>query len=77
MWLVFLSPAGVPYEITTYTSDMSNSGTNADVYVVLYGRESCTEKMSLCANKNERKKCFERGQVDKFVLEVMCKLSHQ
>lgn len=62
--------SGVPYEITTHTSDMSHSGTNADVYVVLYGRETCTEKKSLCATKSERKKCFEKGQVDKFVLEV-------
>ncbi len=62
--------AGVPYEITTYTSDVKGSGTDADVYVVLYGRDTCTSKKSLCINKNERKRCFERNQVDKFVVEV-------
>ena len=70
LFLTFETNSGIPYEITTHTSDMSNSGTNADVYVVLYGQESCTEKKSLCSSKSERKKCFERGQVDKFVLEV-------
>ncbi len=66
--LIFLS--GVPYEITTFTTDMSGAGTDADVYVVLYGRDTCTEQKSLCPVKQNRKKLFERGQKDKFVLEV-------
>jgi len=63
--------AGVPYEITTYTSDIRNAGTEADVYVVLYNRDMCTSQKSLCPNKNDRKKFFNKGEEAKFVIEVM------
>ena len=62
--------AGIPYEITTYTSDIRSAGTEADVYVVLYGRDMCTSQKSLCPNKNDRKKRFNKGEVAKFVVEV-------
>ena len=61
---------GVPYEITTYTSDISGAGTSADVYVVLYGRDTCTSQKSLCPNKNDRKKNFDKAKEAKFVIEV-------
>ena len=61
---------GVPYEVTTYTSDKRGAGTEADVYVVLYGRDTCTSQKSLCSNKNDRKKLFNKGEVAKFVVEV-------
>ncbi|CAH1787210.1 unnamed protein product [Owenia fusiformis] len=60
----------IPYEITTYTSDRSGSSTDADVYIVIYGKDQCSEKKSLCANKKERKSSFERGAEDKFVIEL-------
>ncbi|XP_074659812.1 lipoxygenase homology domain-containing protein 1-like [Tubulanus polymorphus] len=60
----------IPYEITTYTSDMGSASTDADVFVVLYGVDTCTEQKSLCSSKQERKKCFRRGQKDKFVVEL-------
>ena len=63
--------AGIPYEITTYTSDMRSAGTEADVYVVLYGRDMCTSQKSICPNKNDRKKFFNKGEVAKFVVEVI------
>ncbi|XP_013416715.1 lipoxygenase homology domain-containing protein 1 isoform X2 [Lingula anatina] len=62
--------ACVPYEITTYTSDMRGGSTDADVYVVLYGKDSCTQQKSLCSSKRERKQSFNKGAVDKFVLEL-------
>nr|CAB3263471.1 lipoxygenase homology domain-containing protein 1-like [Phallusia mammillata] len=63
--------AKVPYEVTVFTSDVSGSGTDADVYVVLYGRDgSQTEQASLCANKDERKSKFNKRSVDTFVLEL-------
>ena len=62
---------GIPYEITTYTSDIRGAGTEADVYVVLYGRDACTSQKSICANKNDRKKLFNKGEVAKFVVEVI------
>jgi len=61
---------GIPYEITTHTSDISGAGTEADVYVVLYGEDSASSQKSLCTNKNERKQSFKRGAVTKFVVEV-------
>ena len=60
----------VPYEITVHTSDVSGAGTDADVFVVLYGNEVCTAQKSLCDTKKQRKESFERAQIDKFVLEV-------
>ncbi|XP_070566658.1 lipoxygenase homology domain-containing protein 1-like isoform X2 [Ptychodera flava] len=60
----------VPYEITVYTSDVSGAGTDADVYVVLFGKENCTTQKSLCINKKQRKEFFERASVDKFVVEL-------
>ncbi|GCB79511.1 hypothetical protein scyTo_0020217, partial [Scyliorhinus torazame] len=61
----------VPYEITVSTSDIYGSGTDADVFIVLYGRNGiCTHQKSLCVNKRERKICFQRGAVNKFVIEV-------
>ena len=41
--------AGISYEITTYTSDRSGASTDADVYVVLYGREIASSQKSLAA----------------------------
>ncbi|KAK7479806.1 hypothetical protein BaRGS_00028986, partial [Batillaria attramentaria] len=60
----------IPYEITTYTSDISGASTDADVYIVLYGKDECTQKKSLCTSKRERKEKFKRGAVDKFVIEL-------
>ena len=61
---------GIPYEITTYTSDKSGASTDADVYVVLYGKDDSTQKKSLCHNKRERKEHFKKAAMDKFVVEV-------
>ncbi|PIK54821.1 putative lipoxygenase-likey domain-containing protein 1-like [Apostichopus japonicus] len=60
----------VPYEITVHTSDVSGAGTDADVFIVLYGREVLTSQTSLCQTKKERKEKFERNAVDKFVVEL-------
>ncbi|XP_050409617.1 lipoxygenase homology domain-containing protein 1 [Patella vulgata] len=60
----------IPYEITVYTTKKAGASTDADVYIVLYGRDTCTEQKSLCATKRERKECFNKGSVDKFVVEL-------
>lgn len=47
-----------------YTSDVSGAGTEADVYVVLYGRDGMqTEQTSLCNNKDERKSKFKKKAI--------------
>ena len=61
---------GVPYEITTYTTDKSGAATSANVYIVLYGTETVTSQKNLCSSKHERKSAFKRAGVDKFVVEV-------
>uniref|UniRef100_A0AAV2IX71 PLAT domain-containing protein n=1 Tax=Knipowitschia caucasica TaxID=637954 RepID=A0AAV2IX71_KNICA len=61
----------VPYEIKTFTSDIFAAGTDADVFIVLYGRDAvCTQQKSLCVNKRERIMYFERGAEDMFIVEL-------
>ncbi|XP_057675207.1 lipoxygenase homology domain-containing protein 1-like isoform X3 [Corythoichthys intestinalis] len=61
----------VPYEIKIFTSDIFGAGTDADVFVVLYGREAvCTQQKRLCVNKRERIMYFERGAEDMFIVEL-------
>nr|XP_055024965.1 lipoxygenase homology domain-containing protein 1 isoform X1 [Misgurnus anguillicaudatus] len=61
----------VPYEITTFTSDVFAAGTDADVFIVLYGQKGlCTQQKYLCVNKRERRMYFERGAEDMFIVEL-------
>ena len=61
----------VPYEIKTYTSDVFGAGTDADVFIVLYGRKGlATQQKHLCVNKRDRRLYFERGAEDMFIVEV-------
>uniref|UniRef100_A0A3P8UHJ0 Lipoxygenase homology PLAT domains 1 n=1 Tax=Cynoglossus semilaevis TaxID=244447 RepID=A0A3P8UHJ0_CYNSE len=61
----------VPYEIKFFTGDLFGAGTNADVFIVLYGRNAvCTQQKSLCVNKRERKMYFERAAEDMFIVEL-------
>ncbi|KAK7896482.1 hypothetical protein WMY93_021807 [Mugilogobius chulae] len=61
----------VPYEIKTFTSDVFGAGTDADVFIVLYGRDAvCTQQKSLCVNKRERLMYFERDAEDMFIVEL-------
>lgn len=62
----------VPYEIKIFTSDVFSAGTDADVFIVLYGGNAmCTQQKSLCVNKRERRMYFERGAEDMFIVEVV------
>lgn len=63
--------AVVPYEIKIFTSDIFAAGTDADVFIILYGQNGvCTSQKSLCVNKRERRMYFERGAEDMFIVEV-------
>lgn len=73
--VIFLYFAVVPYEIKVFTSDVFGAGTDADVFIVLYGRNAvCTQQKSLCVNKRERRMYFERGAEDMFIVEVQQQL---
>ncbi|XP_023264384.1 lipoxygenase homology domain-containing protein 1 [Seriola lalandi dorsalis] len=61
----------VPYEIKIFTSDVFGAGTDADVFIALYGQDAvCTQQKALCVNKRERRMYFERGAEDMFIVEL-------
>ncbi|XP_053277048.1 lipoxygenase homology domain-containing protein 1 [Pleuronectes platessa] len=61
----------VPYEIKIYTSDVFGAGTDADVFIALYGPKGVsTQQKHLCVNKRERRLYFERGAEDMFIVEL-------
>ncbi|XP_076859680.1 lipoxygenase homology domain-containing protein 1 [Brachyhypopomus gauderio] len=61
----------VPYEIKIFTSDVFGAGTDADVFIALYGQNGiCTQQKCLCVNKRERRLYFERGAEDMFIVEL-------
>uniref|UniRef100_A0A8C4UPX1 Lipoxygenase homology domains 1 n=1 Tax=Falco tinnunculus TaxID=100819 RepID=A0A8C4UPX1_FALTI len=54
-----------------YTSDIFGAGTDADVFIVLYGTDGiCTQQKSLCLNKREQRMYFERNSVNQFIVEL-------
>ncbi|KAL7828480.1 hypothetical protein SRHO_G00321140 [Serrasalmus rhombeus] len=61
----------VPYEIKVFTSDIFAAGTDADIFIVLYGQKGlCTLQKYLCVNKRERRMYFERAAEDMFIVEL-------
>uniref|UniRef100_A0A3Q2ZDP0 Lipoxygenase homology PLAT domains 1b n=1 Tax=Kryptolebias marmoratus TaxID=37003 RepID=A0A3Q2ZDP0_KRYMA len=61
----------VPYEIKIFTSDVFAAGTDADVFIVLYGQNGLgTQQKHLCVNERERRLYFERGAEDMFIVEL-------
>lgn len=55
----------VPYEIEVHTGDVRGAGTDANVFVVLYGKEGKSEEFWLRSKTDN----FERNEVDKFKVE--------
>ncbi|KAI5280037.1 Lipoxygenase-likey Domain-Containing Protein 1 [Manis pentadactyla] len=61
----------VPYEITLYTSDVFAAGTDANIFIVIYGCDAvCTQQKYLCTNKREQKLFFERKSASRFIVEL-------
>ena len=60
------SLADIPYEITIFTGDVKDAGTDCQMTMTLYGNEGATPEISL--EKGEEK--FERGTVDMFRMEL-------
>lgn len=65
-----MSISGIPYSFTIYTSDKIGAGTDADVFVKLFGQDACTKQISLCLDKRERKKKFKAGAKEDFIHNV-------
>uniref|UniRef100_A0A8C9M1P1 Lipoxygenase homology domain-containing protein 1 n=1 Tax=Panthera tigris altaica TaxID=74533 RepID=A0A8C9M1P1_PANTA len=61
----------VPYEIILYTSDVFAAGTDANIFIVIYGCDAvCTQQKYLCTNKREQKLFFERKSASRFIMEL-------
>ncbi|KAM9632188.1 lipoxygenase homology domain-containing protein 1 isoform 3-T3 [Trichechus inunguis] len=61
----------VPYEITLYTSDVFAAGTDANIFIIIYGCDAvCTQQKYLCTNKREQKLFFERKSASCFIMEL-------
>lgn len=52
----------IPYEITVWTGDVRGAGTDANVFIQMYGESGKSEEYKL-RNKTDN---FEQGQMDKF-----------
>jgi lipoxygenase homology domain-containing protein 1 len=56
------------YKVLIKTSDLRNAGTDANVYIQLFGKSNKTDKIPLTTSKNHKNK-FERGNEDEFEVE--------
>ena len=54
--------AEIPYELTVWTADKKGAGTDANVFIQMYGDNGKTEEYQM-RNRTDN---FERAQVDKF-----------
>ncbi|CAF3090427.1 unnamed protein product [Rotaria sp. Silwood2] len=59
----------VPYEIKVYTSNIYRAGTDANVYIQIYGLKNSTDQVLLC-NTTDRQGKFQMGSIDTFILEL-------
>ncbi|KAM4708199.1 lipoxygenase homology domain-containing protein 1 [Discoglossus pictus] len=58
------------YTVKVKTGEKKNSGTDANVFIILYGEKDDTGFMNLKASKTNKNK-FERGQTDIFTVEAV------
>ncbi|XP_073475133.1 lipoxygenase homology domain-containing protein 1 [Aquarana catesbeiana] len=58
------------YTVRVKTGDKKNAGTDANVFIILYGEKDDTGLMNLKASKTNKNK-FERGQTDVFTVEAV------
>ena len=58
------------YDVSLKTGDIRGAGTDANVFVQIYGEQGDTGKLQLRTAENTKNK-FERGRTDQFVLEAV------
>ena len=58
------------YHVYVYTGDKSGAGTDADVYIQLFGDQDDTGTVNLKSSKTHKNK-FERNQMDEFVVQAV------
>jgi hypothetical protein len=64
-----LSFLGVPYNITVYTGDKKNAGTDARVYINMHNNKSSSSQIFLSGGK------FEQKSIDTFTIDAPDDLS--
>ena len=75
MWLnpircyIFLA-AKTTYNVNVYTGDVRGAGTDANVFIVLYGENDDSGPLALKTSKTNRDK-FERNKMDDFELSAV------
>lgn len=62
----------IPYEVTVWTGERSGAGTDANVFLQIYGDKGKTEEKAL-GNKTDN---FEQGQIDKFKVNIYISVSN-
>lgn len=55
------------YDVQVTTGNVSNAGTDANVFITLHGPNGTTTKTKL---KNQSRNSFEKGKTDVFTIEV-------
>ena len=60
---------GIPYKIEVTTGDVRGAGTNAKVYIILYGGEEGNFNSGKLWIHNGEKNNFDRGKTDIFQVE--------
>jgi hypothetical protein len=66
---LFFSEA-TSYKVTVRTGDVRGAGTDANVYVQVFGKQGDTGKLPLRQSQNTKNK-FERGRADMFTVEAV------
>lgn len=59
--------AAIPYEVTIWTGDVKGAGTDANVFLQMYGEDGKTDEVQL-RNKTDN---FEKAAIDKFKVSHM------
>ncbi|CAF1135774.1 unnamed protein product [Rotaria sordida] len=59
----------VSYQIKIYTSNIFGAGTDANVYIQIYGLKKSTDQVMLCSEIDQNEK-FQMGSIDTFILEL-------
>ena len=59
----------MPYEVKVYTGNVSGAGTDANVFITIYGQNDDSGEREL--RKSDRRNKFEQNQVDTFIVKAI------
>ena len=64
-----LCASEIVYNVWVWTSDERGAGTDANVFITLYGKKGKTDEIRI-GNATDN---FEQGQLDKFKVQAYCR----